>query len=140
MLEIEIFNESGLDVPVDKAEFTKLAGTICKGENKKISWLELVYVDENGIVDVNKRFLGRSYVTDIITFSYSEEELSTSNIEGTIYMCNQRIREQSSELNTILEEEFKRIFVHGVLHLCGYNDETPESKTQMTSLENKYLS
>lgn len=140
MIEIEIFNESGLEVPIKEDEFAILAGNICKGEHKKISWLELVYVDENGIVDVNKRFLGRSYVTDIITFSYSDDELSTSEIEGTIYMCNQRIREQSSELNTSIEEEFKRIFVHGVLHLCGYNDETTESKIQMTSLENKYLS
>lgn len=140
MIDIEIFNESGLEIPIHPDEFKRLADTISKGERKKISWLELVYVDENGIVDVNKRFLGRSYVTDVITFSYDEEQVPIIEIEGTIYMCNQRIREQSIELNTSVEEEFKRIFVHGVLHLCGYNDETSESKTQMTTLENKYLS
>lgn len=140
MIDLEIFNESGLDIPVHSDEFSKLADSICKGEKKKISWLELVYVDEHGIVDVNKRFLGRSYVTDVITFSYSEDEAAINDIEGTIYMCNQRIREQSVELNTSIEEEFKRIFVHGVLHLCGYNDETSDSKILMTTLENKYLS
>lgn len=140
MIDIEIFNESGLDIPIHSDEFIKLADIISKGENKKISWLELVYVDENSIVDVNKRFLGRSYVTDVITFSYSECDQAINDIEGTIYMCNQRIREQSVELNTAVEEEFKRIFVHGILHLCGYSDETSESKLTMTNLENKYLS
>jgi rRNA maturation RNase YbeY len=140
LTDIEIFNESGLEVPVTVEEFTSLASEITKGEKKNISWLELVYVDEDGIIEVNKRFLGKSYVTDVITFSYTDDNLSITDIEGTIYMCNQRIREQSSELNTSEVEEFKRIFVHGVLHLCGYNDETPELKLQMTQLENKYLS
>ncbi len=140
MIDIEVFNESGLDIPIKTEEFCRLADSICKGEMKNISWLELVYVDENGIVDVNKRFLGRSYITDVITFSYSDEDQNIREIEGTIYMCNQRIREQSSELNTSVEEEFKRIFVHGVLHLCGYNDDSSESKDKMTTLENKYLS
>lgn len=139
MIDIEIFNESGLEIPIDKAELVLLAEKVANGEGKSISWLELVYVDESGIVEVNNRFLGRSYVTDIITFSYSDEEDSSNEIEGTIYMCNQRIREQSSELNTSIDEEFKRIFVHGVLHLCGYDDQDAESKDQMTTLENNYL-
>ena len=139
MIDLEIFNESGLEIPLAKSEFLKLTDIISKGENKNICWLELVYVNEKGIVDINKQFLGRSYITDVITFSYTEPEQISTDIEGTIYMCNQRIREQSIELQTSIEEEFKRIFVHALLHLCGYDDETLDSKLHMTTLENKYL-
>ena len=139
MIDLEIFNESGLEIPLAKSEFLKLTDIISKGENKNICWLELVYVNEKGIVDINKQFLGRSYITDVITFSYTEPEQISTDIEGTIYMCNQRIREQSIEFHSPIEDEFKRIFVHGLLHLCGYDDETPDSKLLMTTLENKYL-
>lgn len=140
MIEIEIFNESGLDIPVNSTDLIELAEKVCLGEDKSISWLELVYVNESGIIDVNKRFLGKSYVTDIITFSYADDDYSHKDVEGTIYMCNQRIREQSAELDTPISEEFKRIFVHGVLHLFGYDDNDDSSKKLMTDLENKYLS
>jgi probable rRNA maturation factor len=140
LIDIEIFNESGSEVPVHVEEFVRLAESICNGENKVISWLEIVFVDEEGIVEINSKFLNKSYVTDVITFSYSDDlQLNNSEIEGTIYMCNNRIQEQANELGVPLNDEFRRIFIHGVLHLCGYDDKTEEQKNRMTALENRYL-
>ncbi|HAC16293.1 MAG TPA: rRNA maturation RNase YbeY [Bacteroidetes bacterium] len=124
-----------------KDHFNQLIQAVSSGENKNFAWIEIVYVDEEGIVEVNKKFLDRNYVTDIITFSYSDESqvLDMSGIEGTIYMCNQRIIEQATDLGVELLEEYKRIFVHGLLHLCGYNDDTDDLKLAMSGLENKYI-
>jgi len=140
LIDIELFNESGSEVPVHVEEFVRLGEAICKGENKAISWLELVFVDEEGIVEINSKYLKKSYVTDVITFSYSDNsQMSASEIEGTIYMCNNRIQEQANELGVPIIDEFRRIFIHGVLHLCGYDDKTEEQKNRMTALENRYL-
>ena len=141
MTSIEIYNESGLDIPLTKNHFNQLILAVSEGENCNFTWIEIVYVDEDGIVEVNKKFLNRNYITDIITFSYSDEAqvADTSGIEGTIYMCNQRIVEQATDFKVDLNEEYKRIFVHGLLHLCGYNDDTDEQKHAMSALENKYI-
>lgn len=141
MTSIEIYNESGLEIPFTKTQFNQLIRVVSEGENCIFSWIEIVYVDENGIVEVNKKFLDRNYITDIITFSYSDEAQvhSTSGIEGTIYMCNQRIVEQAKDFKVNLLEEYKRIFVHGLLHLSGHHDDTEELKQAMNTLENKYI-
>ena len=141
MTSIELYNESGQDISLTKTHFKQLIQSVSKGENCTFTWIEIVYVDEDGIVEVNKKFLNRNYVTDIITFSYADDaQISdTSGIEGTIYMCNQRIIEQAGDFKVDLTEEYKRIFVHGLLHLCGYNDETDDHKLAMSSLENKYI-
>ncbi|MCC5925266.1 MAG: rRNA maturation RNase YbeY [Bacteroidetes bacterium] len=119
--------------------------SIQDGENVTFGFIEIVYVNEDEIVKVNQDHLGRDYITDIITFTYSSEDdefnaLDGTDIDGTIYMCAPRIIEQSKELNVSVKQEFKRIFIHGLLHLCGYDDNTYELKKVMTSKENAYLS
>lgn len=142
MIQIELYNESGLDVPVSLERFEELASLVAKGEIKTFDWIEVVYVDEQGITEVNSKFLDKNYVTDVITFSYADDSIDNNEVgvEGTIYMCNQRIREQAVEFESDLIQEFERIFVHGLLHLCGHDDVTPELKLKMTELENSYLS
>lgn len=138
----ELFNNSETGVPVSRKQLLPFLEALCEGESVEFSLLELVYVDEQEIVRINKEFLDRDYITDIITFRYDETEADDINtsIEGTLYCCAQRITEQASEFKTEPKEEFCRIFIHGLLHLCGYEDQDEESKATMTRLENHYLS
>lgn len=141
MTELEIFNESGQSIPLDKNQFENIISKVSEGEKVNFTLVEIVYVDETGIQNVNTEYLGRDYITDIITFNYTDDSVVTNkaDIEGTIYMCPQRIIEQAKELNVEQNEEFKRIFIHGLLHLCGYNDDTKVQKLQMTKKEDQYL-
>lgn len=141
MTEFELFNDSGLEIPLAEGDFLKIIGVISEGEGKIFSLVESVYVDEAGIIEVNSKYLRRNYVTDIITFSYSENEPGSlsDNIEGTLYMCSQRISEQSEEFKTTLLDEYTRVFIHGLLHLCGYDDQSEKGKELMTQKENHYL-
>lgn len=100
--------------------------------------VELVYVHEEEIVRVNREFLQRDYVTDIISFRYDESE-SNDEIEGSLVCCAPRITEQAGEFGQTEKEEFLRIFVHGMLHLIGYDDDTESKKNKMTELENYFL-
>lgn len=136
---LQIFNTSGLDLPFKNDEAAFLLDLISKDQKSIFSFVELVYVDEAEIVRINKEFLERDYVTDIISFRYDEDE-SNQEIEGTLYCCAQRIAEQAKEFADSEKQEFLRVFVHGLIHLLGYNDQTPEEKSEMTRLENKYLS
>ena len=131
-----INNESGESVPVKERELLKLAEITEKNEAVRFKEIELVYVDEDEIVRINREFLDRDYVTDIITFRYDEDDQA---IEGTLYCCAPRIAEQSAEFDNSMKTEFLRVFVHGLIHLAGYNDQTPKEKKQMTELEDRYL-
>lgn len=129
-------NESGVDIPVDESSFEKLMQIVESNENVRFRSIELVYVDEEEILRINNEYLNHNYVTDIITFGYDEE---SEPIEGTLFCCAPRIEEQSMEFDASPADEFLRVFVHGLIHLAGYNDETEPEKAVMTRLENRYL-
>jgi probable rRNA maturation factor len=131
-------NTSGTKLPVQKKQLKHLLRAIEGGEGVRFRNVELVYVNEEEIVTINSEYLGRNYVTDIITFRYDEDD-SGNKIEGTLFCCAPRIEEQSTEENTQKSSEFYRVFIHGLLHLAGYKDQTKEEKTRMTRLENLYL-
>lgn len=135
---IEIFNTSGLEIPVTESEAAFLLNTISKDQECAYSFVEVVFVDEKEIVRINKEFLNRDYITDIISFRYDDNATNTE-IEGTLYCCAQRISEQAAEFSESTKEEFIRIVIHGLIHLIGYDDQTPEEKAEMTKLEDKYL-
>lgn len=135
---LSLSNSSNTPVPVKENELQKLIKFIEEKEKVKFTRVELVYLNENEITEINGEYLGRDYVTDIITFRYDEDS-SNRNIEGTLFCCAPRIAEQSEEFDAPQKTEFYRIFVHGLLHLCGYNDQALEEKDAMTALENHYL-
>lgn len=135
---LEIFNQTNLTLPFKEKDAFSLLKAIEKGEKSSFSFVELVYVSENEIVSINKEFLKRDYVTDIISFRY-DDDASNQEIEGTLYCCAERIIEQSKEFNETEEKEFLRVLTHGLLHLIGYDDGNEEEKQKMTELENSYL-
>lgn len=127
-----------LNIPVEEQILEKIIQEIGKKESAVFASIELVYVDENGIVAINKEHLERDYITDIISFRYDERD-DLNAVEGTLYCCAPRITEQSAELGLPVSQEFYRIFIHGLLHLTGYNDRAEDEKATMTRLENHYL-
>ncbi|MDR9418801.1 rRNA maturation RNase YbeY [Gracilimonas sp.] len=138
---LQIFNESDEEIPLTHSSAESILSSISKNENASFEMIELVYVDEEEIVRINKEHLGRDYITDIISFRYDggQQKNDNTTIEGTLFCCAPRIIEQAIEFNESKEREFKRIFIHGLLHLVGYEDNTPDKKQHMTDLENKYL-
>lgn len=136
--KLEIFNPSGHTLPFNTRHVSKLIRSIELKENVCFSYLEIVFMDEEEMIKINSQYLGKDYVTDIISFRYDEDSANKA-IEGTLYCCAPRIEEQSREFDTEPEEEFLRIIVHGALHLAGYDDQTEQDKEAMTNLENFYL-
>lgn len=135
----QVYNTSDFLLPFNKEVFRKLMTAIEKEEEIGFHLLEVVYVDEAEITKLNREYLSGDYVTDIITFRYDEDD-SLQSIEGTLFCCAPRISEQADEFRTTCALEFYRVFIHGLLHLAGYNDQTKKEKENMTRLENHYLS
>jgi len=94
-------------------------------------------VGKHKIKSLNREYLGRSGVTDVICFNLSEQDRIDSEgpLLGDIYICLTRAREQAKELGLPLEEELIRLAAHGVLHLLGYDHENEKDARRMFKLQ-----
>lgn len=136
---LQIFNESSVNIPLDQTTAQMILSLIEEQEQVTFEFIEVVYVEVDEIVRINKDHLDRDYVTDIISFRYDENPNGKEGIEGTLFCCAPRITEQADEFGETTNKEFSRILIHGLLHLIGYEDQTKEDKDKMTELEDKYL-
>ena len=97
--------------------------------------INYIFCSDERELEVNKQFLGHDYYTDVITFDYS----TASTLNGDIFISLDTVRSNAEMVGVTFEQELHRILIHGVLHLTGQGDKTPETKIQMTEKENRAL-
>ena len=102
---------------------------------KKTGDIAYIFCSDKRILEVNNQYLHHDYFTDIITFDYSEGSV----ISGDIFISIETVESNAAEFNVSFEEELRRIMIHGILHLCGQDDKTPELRLEMTRKENLAL-
>ena len=56
-----------------------------------------------------------------------------------MYISYHRVEENAKIYKQTLQDEFKRVVIHGILHLCGYEDSTSLEKKNMSLAEDKFL-
>ena len=105
-------------------------------ESREVGDIAFVFCDDNYLLKINKEFLDHDTYTDIITFDYS----SGNEIISEIYVSTDRVEENAKKYKQTFENEIHRVMIHGVLHLCGYNDKLAEERQIMRDKENHYLS
>ena len=141
---IQLFNITKLDFPVAENTINKVLNLFTQRHSCTIEFVEIVLVDEEEIRRINREYLQKDYVTDIISFHYHDSNetkdiLITPALEGTMYCCLPRIIEQSTEFNVDVNTECLRIVVHGLLHILGYEDSTVKQKETMTTEEDAII-
>ena len=94
-----------------------------------------VFCSDEKELAVNRQFLGHDYYTDIITFDYT----TGSTLNGDIFISLDTVRSNAESIGVPFEQELYRILIHGILHLTGQGDKTPETKEQMTHKEDLAL-
>ena len=110
--------------------------SIAKKEGAALEQLSFVFCSDNYLLRINRDFLNHDYFTDIITFDLG----SKKRLSGEIYISIDRVRENAETFQVPFNEELHRVIIHGVLHLLGYGDKSPQQKRRMTNKENWCLS
>jgi probable rRNA maturation factor len=90
--------------------------------------IEIVLVDRATMAQVHLDFLGDASETDVITFPY-----------GEILVCPAVAYDASLALEMTLHDEVLLYALHGILHLTGYDDTTPEARREMHEAQDKLL-
>lgn len=109
---------------------------VAESEIRRIGDIAVIFCSDNYILDVNIRYLGHDYFTDIITFDYCEGE----KLSGDLFISVDSVRENSAFYGTDFKDELNRVIVHGILHLIGYDDHSEKDRKEMRRKEDYYLS
>ena len=133
---INFFNEDIEFKLKDKNNFKAWLKKVAEIEGFRINDLNYIFCSDQYLLKINLEYLDHDTYTDIITFDNSEDD---NIIEGDIFVSIERIIDNSKTINTLFEEEIKRVIVHGLLHLCGYDDHSIEDKAKMRILESQYI-
>ena len=102
---------------------------------KVLGDINYIFVDDETILDINRRFIGHDYYTDHIGFDYSQGNA----LSGDIYISLDTVRTNAELFGVTKEEKLRRIIIHGLLHLCGFQDKTDDERKLMQQAEDKAL-
>ncbi len=116
---------------IDKKSFTQVAKKVLKGENEVLKTFSLAFVDKDEMQKLNKTFRKKDVATDVLSF-----EIKEGNSLGEIVICLEFIKDNGGNF----KEEVMRVFIHGILHLLGYDHEVSKKEAEiMEKKQNKYL-
>jgi probable rRNA maturation factor len=123
---IEINNRTDFDLPLK--ELKKLVAAIYSGE-KDIS---IAFIDSSRISILNKKYRDKEEPTDVLSFP-------GDLFLGEILIAPEVVKRQATEANIDFNTQIRRVLVHGVLHLLGYDHKNKEDKEKMRSKEEEFL-
>ena len=134
MKNLYVYNETNF--LITKSIVHKIISAIKKEIGFSIFSLELNFVTKDIITQVNTKFLGHKYATDVITFNYSDE---SNNFEGEIFICPAVAKENAKKFKVSFDDELRRLIIHGFLHLIGYDDREKKKKQEMKVAEDYFV-
>ncbi len=119
----------------NKKQLREWIGYAVHEEKKYTGTLTYIFCTDEYLLSINEKYLKSTYLTDIITFDYTEDKI----ISGDMLISINRVKENAKTFKTTFQQELMRVMIHGILHLCGYKDKTQKEKELMKEKEDYYL-
>ena len=136
MINIDIINDYHSKITINDSQIKFLYNRILKNHKIKNIELSLILSNRNYLNQLKMKYFNQNYYTDVIAFNLNNQD---EDIVGEIYVSIDDIKQNAEKFNVTFNNEFKRIIIHGLLHIIGYDDDTQNKKEIMTSFENKYM-
>jgi rRNA maturation RNase YbeY len=133
---IQFFSEDIPFVLKNKACCRRWLNNVIREEKKISGDINFIFCSDEYLLDLNKTYLRHETLTDILTFPYADD---LKTLSGDIFISIERVKENASRFQQDFEKELKRVMVHGLLHLIGYDDHGKKEKEIMTEREDHYL-
>ena len=134
-MSVHFLEENRKETSLKRAATKKWLLEVIRLEGFKPGVITYVFGSDEFLLGINNQFLKRDYYTDVISFDYTKDGI----ISGDIIISVDRVAENAIKMGFVYPEELKRIMVHGLLHLIGYDDFTKDLKASMSGREDFYL-
>ncbi len=136
---LRLLNENVTFPPdLKQEELLRIGEWVLRDKGAK-SLINVIFVDDNFIQDLNLRHRGQDNPTDVLSFELNAVPGEEEEVSGEIYISVEKAIEQAAEFGIMPADEIKLLLVHGLLHLFGYDDATPEEREEMEAESLKYL-
>ena len=136
MISANIINDYNLELSYENELLIKLINHILISEKIGKASISIILTNQDYLSKLKKEYFNVDQFTDVIAFNLEDEN---ENIDGEIYISIDNVLENSKKFKTSFNNEFSRVFIHGVLHVIGYNDNSEKNIKIMRALEDKYL-
>jgi probable rRNA maturation factor len=123
-------------VPIDRKRLREVARAVLEGEGVADAEISLAFVDNPTIHRLNRRFLNHDEPTDVLSFPLGEKG---GKLAGELVVGAEVARDQAAERGHDVQAELALYVIHGLLHLCGYDDHDPAGARAMRARERHYL-
>ncbi|MCH4895311.1 rRNA maturation RNase YbeY [Marinilabiliaceae bacterium JC040] len=105
---------------------------VIEKNNKQLGDITYIFCTDDYLLNINREYLQHDYYTDIITFNYCENDI----ISGDLFISIDTVIDNAKTFDVSFESEFRRVVIHGILHLIGFDDKTDIDQEEMTKQEN----
>ena len=136
MKQIKIYNDYNSKFLFNATSIKSLILNVLEEKQIKLVELSIILTNNISLSKLKKKYFNVNQFTDVIAFNLSDEK---DCIEGEIYISIDDVKENAKIYSESFENEFKRVLIHGSLHLIGFNDSTKDEKQTMRNLENIFL-
>ncbi|PIQ78573.1 rRNA maturation RNase YbeY [Candidatus Peregrinibacteria bacterium CG11_big_fil_rev_8_21_14_0_20_46_8] len=142
-LVVTIYNRTRTKVPLKPFEELLAPATKILLREKKLRKdeqlkFELSLIGDTAMQTLNKTVHYKDRPTDVVSLSYYEEH-SGDNFVGEIFIALPYARRQAKKIGQSLKEELRFLFVHGLLHIFGYDHMEPKQEQVMLALTYEIL-
>ena len=143
-IEIRAHRDDREDLPrlteLSLAAVSALSAHVLEAEGISSGEVDIVFCGDDRIAELNLEWLEREGPTDCIAFDLREEQ-TPSTVEGEVYIDISQAERQAPEYRATIDEELRRLIIHGLLHLLGYTDTgTPAEADRMRERQESLVS
>ena len=131
---INFYYETGIE-HLNEPKLMDWLSVVARSEDKNIGEVSYIFCDDEYLLEINKKFLNHDTYTDIISFDDTIGNL----LNGDIFISHERVVDNAKKYDVSIEEELRRVMVHGLLHFCGFKDKTDKEASVMRQKEDEKL-
>ena len=130
---------------LDPPRISKIIRRILKHEHISTAALSFVFVSRQKIAALNKKYLGRTYATDVLAFDLTNQESPKPSrtkdriLCGDVIISTDAVVKNAVEFETSSAHELVLYVIHGMLHLIGYDDHKPADIKKMRAKEQELM-
>ena len=135
-MKLNIINDYNPKLTYNLNSFKKITKKILNDFNVKDINLSIILSNKNLLNKLKKDYFNLDHFTDVIVFNLEDEN---EDIDGEIYISIDDVLSNSKKYLKTFDNEFKRVLIHGILHLLGFEDSNKKQKQEIKKLEDKYI-
>mgnify|MGYP001202896815 FL=1 len=127
---------------IETNRWKKLATATLKAENAPNGELNLIFVDEGKMSELNSTHMGKKGPTDVLAFpidAVDQTDADTPQLLGDVIICPAIARQNAETQDKDFEEEIALLVLHGILHILGYDHAYSDDSLIMKRREKQLL-